>query len=75
MQWFDGAKSVVVKVTDISIALLALAIVLQILFGTAMPFLGGDIAANLVTFIKALGDKGLVGLAAIAAIVYILNRH
>lgn len=75
MQWFDGAKSVVVKVTDISIALLALAIVLQILFGTAMPFLGGDIATNLVSFIKSLGDKGLVGLAAIAAVVYILNRH
>ncbi|MGE0095396.1 MAG: hypothetical protein AB7M05_16210 [Alphaproteobacteria bacterium] len=75
MQWFDGAKSIVLKVTDISIALLALAIVLQILFGTAMPFLGGDIASNLVSFIKSLGDKGLVGLAAIAAVVYILNRH
>ncbi len=74
MQWFDGARTVILKLTDLTVALLALAIVLQILFGTGMPFLGADIPGNLVAFIKSLGDNGLVGLVAIAAVVYILTR-
>ena len=44
MMWFDNARTVIQKLTDLAVTLIALAIVLQILFGTAMPFLGGDIA-------------------------------
>ena len=74
MEWFDRAKTVVVKFTDIGIALLALGIILQLLFGNATPLLGGDIAGNIMTFIKGLGGQGFVGLIAIAVVVYILNR-
>jgi hypothetical protein len=74
MEWFDRGRTVVVRLTDIAIALLALGIILQLLFGSAMPFLGNDIGANIVGFIKGLGGQGLVGLIAIAAVVYILNR-
>jgi hypothetical protein len=75
MEWFDRAKSIVMKFTDIGIALLALGIILQLLFGTAMPFLGADIASNIMGFIKGLGGQGLVGLIAIAVVLYILNRR
>ena len=74
MEWFDRAKTVVVKFTDIGIALLALGIILQLLFGNATPLLGGDVAGNIMAFIKALGGQGFVGLIAIAVVVYILNR-
>ena len=74
MEWFDRAKMVVVKFTDIGIALLALGIILQLLFGNATPLLGGDVAGNIMAFIKGLGGQGLVGLIAIAVVVYILNR-
>ena len=74
MEWFDRAKMVVVKFTDIGIALLALGIILQLLFGNATPLLGGDIAGNIMAFIKGLGGQGFVGLIAIAVVVYILNR-
>jgi hypothetical protein len=74
MEWFDRAKTVVVKFTDIGIALLALGIILQLLFGNATPLLGGDIAGNIMVFIKGLGGQGFVGLIAIAVVVYILNR-
>ena len=59
MEWFDRGKMVVLRLTDIGIALLALGIILQLLFGNAMPFLGNDIAANIMTFIKGLGGQGL----------------
>lgn len=74
MEWFDRAKTVVVKFTDIGIALLALGIILQLLFGNATPLLGGDVAGNIMAFIKGLGGQGFVGLIAIAVVVYILNR-
>jgi hypothetical protein len=74
MEWFDRAKMVVLKFTDIGIALLALGIILQLLFGNATPLLGGDVAGNIMAFIKGLGGQGFVGLIAIAVVVYILNR-
>jgi len=74
MEWFDRARVVVVKFTDIGIALLALGIILQLLFGSATPLLGGDVAGNIVGFIKGLGGQGFAGLIAIAVVLYILNR-
>jgi len=74
MEWFDRAKTIVLKFTDIGIALLALGIILQLLFGSATPLLGSDIAGNIMGFIKGLGGQGFVGLIAIAVVLYILNR-
>jgi hypothetical protein len=74
MEWFDRIKTGVLKITDISITLLALAIILQLLFGSATPYLGGDIAGNIMTFVKSLGGQGFAGLIAIAVVLYILNR-
>jgi hypothetical protein len=74
MEWFDRARTIVMKFTDIGIALLALGIILQLLFGSATPLLGSDIAGNIMGFIKGLGGQGFVGLIAIAVVLYILNR-
>ena len=74
MEWFDRAKTIVMKFTDIGIALLALGIILQLLFGSATPLLGADIAGNIMGFVKNLGGQGFVGLIAIAVVLYILNR-
>ena len=73
MEWFDRAKMMVVKFTDIGVALLALAIILQLLFGSNTQFLG-DVAGNIMNFVKAFGGQGLVGLVAIGVVLYILNR-
>ena len=53
------------QVTDIGLGLVALGVVLQILFGAAVPFLGLDVVGSVVTLVKALGSEGLVGLVAI----------
>jgi hypothetical protein len=75
MEWFDRAKTIVMKFTDIGIALLALGIILQLLFGSATPLLGADIAGNIMGFLKGMGGQGFVGLIAIAVVLYILNRR
>jgi hypothetical protein len=74
MEWFDRARTVVVKFTEIAVALLALGIILQLLFGTANPYLGADIAGNIMNFLKSLGGQGLVGLVAIGVVWFLLSR-
>ena len=53
------------QVTNIGLGLIALGVVLQILFGAAIPFMPMDVVGSVVTLVKALGSEGLVGLVAI----------
>jgi hypothetical protein len=73
VELFDKAKGWIVRITELGLLLVALAIVLQILFGTAVPFLGGDIVGNLIKLVNALGSNGVVGLIAIAIILWLFN--
>ncbi len=74
MELFDKPKGWIARITELGLLLIALGIVLQVLFGTAVPFLGGDIVGNLLTLITALGNNGIVGLVAIAIVLYLFNR-
>ena len=51
--------------TEAGLALIALGVVLQIIFGAAVPFLGLDILGSVITLVKQLGSEGLVGLVAL----------
>jgi hypothetical protein len=42
-----------------------LGVVIQIIFGSNVVFLPFDILGNVVSFVKALGGEGLVGLIAL----------
>jgi hypothetical protein len=74
MDLLEKLKNWVRGFTELAVLLVALGVVLQILFGTALPFLGGDIVGNLMKLIAALGDKGLVGLVSIGVILYLFNK-
>jgi hypothetical protein len=56
------------SITDLGVKLIAVAVVLQILFGAAVPFLGIDVVANITKLVASLGSQGLVGLAAVAVL-------
>ena len=71
----DQILGAVKKFTEIGIALLALGIVMQVLFGKVVPFVGGDIIGNITAIVAALGAQGLVGLAAVGVIYAIFNRQ
>ena len=61
----DKAVGWLKSLTDAGLALIALGVVLQILFGAAVPFIGLDVVGSVVSLVKQLGGEGLVGLAAI----------
>ena len=53
------------SLTEVGLAIIALGVVLQIIFGAAVPFLGMDIVGSVVQIVKQLGSEGLIGLVAI----------
>ena len=70
----DQILGAVKKFTEIGIALLALGIVMQVLFGKVDPFVGGDIIGHVINIVAALGAQGLVGLVAVDVIWAIFTR-
>ena len=70
----DQILGAIKKFTEIGIALLALGIVMQVIFGKVVPFVGGDIIAHIVNLVEVLGSNGLVGLIAVGVIWAIFKR-
>jgi len=62
------------KLTEAGVAVIALAVVVQIIFGADAAFLPGDILGNLTGIISSLGGANLVGLVAAGLIYKIFTR-
>ena len=65
---FDQIIGYVKKLTEAGVALLALGIVMQVIFGNVVPFMGGDIVGNITAIVASLGEQGLFGLVALGVI-------
>jgi hypothetical protein len=74
MEYLKVAKSWLKEVLELGIVVVAVAVVLQVLFGAAVPFVGGDVVANIIKLVSALGSEGLVGLVAIAVLAWAFNK-
>ena len=61
----DKAIGWIRSLTEAGLALIALGVVLQILFGAAVPFIGIDVIGSVTALVKALGSERLVGLVAV----------
>ena len=75
MEVLERVKRWVGQITELGLLLVALGIVLQILFGATVAFITGDIVGNLITLITALGDNGVVGLIALAIILWLFSKR
>ena len=60
--------------TEAGMSLLALVIVMQVIFGKAVRFIGGDIIGSISGIITTLGAQGVVGLASVGVIYAIFTR-
>ncbi len=74
MHYFEEIKKWIAELTEISLLLIAFGIVVQILFGSVVPFFGG-ITTNLVGLLNTLGENGFVGLIALGIILYLFQRR
>ncbi len=62
------------KLTEAGVAVIALAVVVQIIFGDEAAFLPGDILGSLTRIVNELGGANLVGLVAAGLIYKIFTR-
>ena len=70
----DKAIGWIRSLTEAGLALIALGVVLQILFGAAVPFIGIDVIGSVTALVKALGSEGLVGLVAVWVLCGIYSK-
>ena len=73
MRFLEEIKKWLGEITEIFLLLIAIGIAAEILFGNAVPFFGG-IVAHLTALIASLGENGLVGLIALAIIMFLFYR-
>ena len=62
------------KLTEAGVAVIALAVVVQIIFGGDAAFLPCDVTGSLINIISELGSANLVGLVAAGLIYKIFTR-
>ena len=74
MDIMQRAGAWIIGLTHISVMLLTLGIVWGVLFGAAVPFVGGDVIGKIIGGVTQLGNAGLIGLIALVIVVW-LFRH
>ena len=75
MDMLDTVKNWLRQIAEVGLTLIAAAVVLEIIFGSAVPFLGVSILGNITALSTELGSQGLVGLISVAVIIWLYNRR
>ena len=69
-----NAKKTIGSLTEIAIALLALAVVASLLVGSSnMSFLG-DVVGNITSLVQQLGGAGLAGLISLGVVLALFQQ-
>ena len=74
MHYLEEVKKWLGEITEVFLLLVALGIIAHILFGETVPFFG-RVVPNLTALIADLGENGLVGLIALAVILYLFQKR
>ena len=74
MEYLQKATDWAKQLVQLSVSVLALAVVLQVLFGTSAAFFPVDVVGNVISITKTLGSEGLVGLVATWVLLTILSK-
>ena len=75
MVMIDTVKNWLRQIAEVGLTLIAAAVVLEIIFGSTVPFIGVSILGNITALSSQLGEQGLVGIIAIAVIIWLYNRR
>ena len=71
----DTVKSWLRQITEVGLLLIGAAVVLEVIFGSAVPFIGIGILDNIITLTASLGQDGLIGIIAIGIIIWLYMRR
>ena len=74
MEYLQKATGWAKQIVELSVTVLALAVVLQVLFGASVEFFPVDVVGNVIAITKSLGSEGLVGLVAAWVLLSLFSR-
>jgi len=74
IKMFDVARNSIRSITELGIALLALAIIATLLVGPANIAFLGDVVGNIMALVKSLGSAGLVGLISLGVVLWLFKK-
>ena len=75
MGMLDTIKSWLRQIAEVGLLLIAAAVVLEIIFGSPVDFIGLSILDNITALTRELGEQGLVGIISIAIIIWLYLRR
>lgn len=71
-----NVRSVLGMIIELGISLIALAVIIQVLFGAeSTAFIGGNVVQNIIDLVGQLGSAGLVGLVAVGVLLYVFSKR
>ena len=70
----DTAKSFLRSVMDIALVIIPLSVVLGVIFGPSVPFIGTAVVANIADLVSSLGGSGLVGIIVLGILLWLARR-
>ena len=71
----DNLKSWLKEIAEIGLLLIAAGVVLELIFGSTVPFIGIGILDNITALTAQLGSDGVVGLLTVAIILWLWQRR
>ena len=75
MGMLDTVKSWLRQISEVGLLIIAAAVVLEIIFGSPVDFVGLSILDNITALTRELGEQGLVGIISIAIIIWLYLRR
>ena len=70
----DTAKNFLRGVMDVALVVIPLSVVLGIIFGPAVPFIGTAVVDNITSLVNSLGGNGLVGIIVLGILYWLAKR-
>ena len=67
----DTAKSFLRSVMDVALVIIPLSVVLGIIFGPSVPFIGTAVVGNITDLVSSLGGNGLVGIIVLGILMWL----
>ena len=70
----DTVRSFLRGILDVGMAVIPVSVILGLIFGPAVPFIGADTIDNISALVSDLGGSGLIGIITLG-ILYALFRR
>ena len=71
----DNLKSWLKEIAEVGLLLIAAGVVLELIFGSTVPFIGIGILDNITALTAQLGSDGVVGLLTVAITLWLWQRR